>query len=100
MKDIAKNDVQEIALKEIPFPGVIKTEMTFEEMVAAVSIWDQTIGCDNCNQAWWGENATTDPTMFHRNGCPLKGRRDVAFEHMNVDLIEEELGHRIGYPQS
>ncbi len=99
--DLSVLEVEETApLEQPPFPGVLKTEMTFEEMVAAVDIWDQTIGCDNCGKAWWAENATEDPTMFHRNGCPVKGNRTVAFHHMDVDYIENELGRRIGYPES
>jgi hypothetical protein len=101
VKDLDPKDVEETRpLSEPQHPGVIKTVMTFQEMVDAHSIWDQTIGCDNCNMAWWAENATPDPTMFHRDGCPAKGRRDVALEVMNVFVIEEELGRRIGYPES
>jgi hypothetical protein len=92
--------VKEVSLKGPPHPDVIKLEMTFEEMVASYSNWDQTIGCDNCRMAWWAENCTPDPTMFHRDGCPLKGRRDIALHHMNVELFERELGRRIGYPDS
>jgi hypothetical protein len=102
MKEIEETSVaEEVASVTAPsHPDIVKTEMTFDEMVAAYSIWDQTIGCDNCNSAWWAENATEDPTMFHKNGCPLKGRRDVAMHHMNVDYIEKHIGRRIGYPES
>lgn len=46
-------------------------------MVRCLSVWDQTIGCDNCGEAWWGENATERFCDFHADDCPLKGREDV-----------------------
>jgi hypothetical protein len=101
VKDLEAPLVEEpLPLAEPQYPYVIKTEMTFQEMVDAHTVWDQTIGCDNCGKAWWAEDATPDVTMFHRAGCPAKGRRDVAVEVWNVDLIERELGRRIGYPES
>jgi hypothetical protein len=31
--------------------------MTEEEMVKCLDIFDQTVGCHHCGQAWWMENA-------------------------------------------
>jgi hypothetical protein len=61
----------------------VKTELTFDEMVKCLDVWGQTIGCENCGRAWWGEDATyhadgtPDLFGFHADGCPLKGREDV-----------------------
>ena len=70
--------------------------MTLDEMVESLAIWDQAIGCNNCGEAWWGDNYTEDPTLFHAVDCPLYGRRDVAEKFFNVSHIEAELGRRIG----
>lgn len=78
-----------------PLPDM-KCVMTFEEMVTALAVWDQTIGCNNCGHAWWGDEYTEDPTMFHDKECPLYGRRDVAEHTFDVPYIEKELGRRIG----
>lgn len=57
----------------------MKTEMTFEEMTKCLEVWDQTIGCSNCMEAFWGdENEAKGVLNFHADGCPLKGRADVA----------------------
>lgn len=78
-----------------PLPDMRRV-MTFEEMVGALDFCDQTVGCNNCGLAWWAENATEDPTLFHDKECPLYGRRDVAEHWFNVPLVERELGRRIG----
>lgn len=61
----------------------MKTEMTFDEMKAALVIADQTIGCENCWRAWWGDDHTPNVEDFHADGCPLKGRKDV---HESADF--------------
>lgn len=61
-----------------------------------MDVWDQTIGCNNCNRAWWAENNTDDPTLFHEPDCELFGRRDVADYWFNLPRIEQELGHPCG----
>lgn len=55
------------------------------ELVKNLGIWDQTIGCDFCGHAWWGEDATPKVEDFHAAGCPLKGRRDL---HEAAKLID------------
>lgn len=72
------------------------TVQSAEELSRLMSIWDQTVGCDHCNSAWWGENNTEDPTLFHAPDCPCYGRRDVAEYWFNLDVIESELGRRCG----
>lgn len=67
----------------------MKTQMTLEEMRAALSIWDQTIGCDNCQEAWWGDNSPDDVTLFHRDGCPLKGNREAHSEMVDLAYMDE-----------
>ncbi len=69
---------------------------TAEELSTFLDVWDQTIGCSDCQKAWWAENYTDDPTLFHTTECPLYGRRDVAAYVFNLEYIEGELGHRVG----
>lgn len=56
----------------------MKTEMTFDEMTKCLEVWDQTIGCSNCGEAYWGENEKKGDLDWHAEGCPLQGREDVA----------------------
>ena len=68
------------------------------ELQSMMSVWDQTIGCDNCGRAWWGSEFTDDPTMFHEIDCPCFARRDVAAFWFNLLIIEPYLGWRVGIP--
>ena len=61
-----------------------------------LSVWDQTIGCDNCGKAWWMEDATGDETLFHDKDCPLFGNREAHAETYNLEYMEKELGRRVG----
>jgi hypothetical protein len=67
----------------------MKTDLTLEEMRECLDIWDQTIGCDNCGQAWWGDNAPDDVTLFHAEGCPLRGNREAHAEAVNLDYMDK-----------
>lgn len=53
----------------------LKTEA--EKFAEFLDVWDQTVGCEWCGQAWWAENATPHMADFHAGDCPLKGRLDV-----------------------
>lgn len=53
----------------------IKTEA--ERLAEFLDVFDQTVGCNRCGQAWWAENATRLAADFHADDCPLKGRIDV-----------------------
>jgi hypothetical protein len=70
--------------------------VTLEEMKACLEIWDQTIGCNHCMIGWWAENATEDLTMFHTDGCPLKGNREAHEDMVNIEYNEKEIGRRLG----
>ena len=67
-----------------------------EHLAVELEVADQTIACRKCGNAWWAENNTDDPTLFHESTCPLFGRRDVAEFVFNLSLIEESLGHTCG----
>ncbi len=70
-----------------------ETQVTCEEMVKCLDIFDQTIGCNHCGQAWWAENFTAKIDDFHADDCPLKGRRDIH-EMWGVNYPDRE-DHRI-----
>lgn len=61
-----------------------------------LSIWDQTIGCDNCGVGWWAENSTDDMTLFHAATCPLLGNREAHAEMVNLEHVEKRIGRRLG----
>lgn len=67
----------------------MKTTMTLDEMKACLDIWDQTIGCNNCSQAWWAENATEYEEDFHADGCPLKGNRAAHEDFLDYWYIDQ-----------
>lgn len=81
------------------YPGILCDEihvLEVMELASWMSVWDQTIGCNRCVRAWWGDYDTEDPTMFHRDDCPNLGRRDVAAHWFNLDYVEKCLGRRCG----
>jgi hypothetical protein len=49
-----------------------------------VEVWDQTMGCSLCGQAWWGERATKIFSDFHADDCELKGASE---EHIAADVV-------------
>lgn len=67
----------------------MKTDLSLEEMRKCLEIWDQTIGCSNCNEAWWAERAFDDVTLFHADGCPLRGNREAHSEAVNLEYMDE-----------
>lgn len=71
---------------------------TAKRLAKYFDIFDQTVGCTRCWEAWWGENATEDMTLFHATTCPLYGRRDVAFYYINLPYAEKHYGRRFGIP--
>jgi hypothetical protein len=76
--------------------GAVFTVERAKELAKSVTIWDQTIGCDLCGEAWWSENCTDDPTLFHAPTCPLFGNREAAAHYCSLAHIEERLGHKAG----
>ncbi len=67
----------------------MKTEMTFDEMVASLEVFDMALVCDNCGRNTWETDALKWED-FHADGCPLKGRRDVhAAFGVNYAYIDE-----------
>lgn len=70
--------------------------MSTNELGEHLSIWDQTIGCDNCGVGWWAENSTDDMTLFHDSTCPLLGNREAHAEMVNLEHVEKKIGRRLG----
>lgn len=55
----------------------LRVRARHEGLHVYLDVWDQTIGCDLCLQAWWDENNTDPLEDFHAAWCPLRGRRDL-----------------------
>ena len=70
--------------------------MTLDEMCAALAVWDQTIGCQHCQHAYWMDEAIgeLEEMLWHAPDCPLYGRAD-GFVEWNLRECSIEQRQRV-----
>lgn len=71
-----------------------------EKLAESLITADQTMACKICGRAWWDDDDTDDPTLFHDWSCPLFGRRDIAQHGFGVHYIEKTIGRELGCENS